>query len=181
MGDLMTVEALRRRRPEALEDLLAAYGREIHAAAYMITRDRQDAEDVVIETLLTAYEKAGSIRDDAALRAWLYRVATNHALGMRRRSGRIVRLQVVPDRIAPGDVGRETTDRTVLLDGVAALPPRTRAALVLRYYADLSVRDVAAALGTSENTVKTQLRDALAALRRTLGEAPAGALEANHA
>lgn len=64
-----TVEALRRRRPEALEDLLAVYGRELQATAYLILRDRADAEDVVVETLLTAYEKAGSIRDDSALRA----------------------------------------------------------------------------------------------------------------
>ncbi len=49
------------------------------------------------------------------------------------------------------------------------LAPRMRAAVVLRYYADLSVRDVAEALGISENTVKTQLREALAHMRRAMG------------
>ena len=58
------------------------------------------------------------------------------------------------------------------------LPPRTRAAVVLRYYADLPVEDVAAAMGTSVNTAKTQLREALAHLRRALADAPA---EARHA
>jgi hypothetical protein len=60
----MTVAALRRRRPEALEDLLATYGPEIQAVAYLILRDRADAEDVVVETLLTAYDRASSIRDE---------------------------------------------------------------------------------------------------------------------
>ena len=55
----MTVEALRRRRPETLADLLRAYGRELQAVAYLILRDRADAEDVVIETLLTAFERGG--------------------------------------------------------------------------------------------------------------------------
>ena len=59
----MTVEALRRHRPETLADLLSAYGRELQAVAYLILRDRGEAEDVVIETLLTAFEHGGSIRD----------------------------------------------------------------------------------------------------------------------
>ena len=101
----MTVEALRRRRPETLAELLDTYGRELQAVAYLILRDRAEAEDVVIETLLTAFEKGGSIRDDQALRAWLLRVATNQALGAKRRSGRLVRLEVVPDRPASLDLG----------------------------------------------------------------------------
>lgn len=174
----MTVEALRRRRPEALEDLLAVYGRELHATAFLILRDRADAEDVVIETLLTAFDKAGSIRDDAALRAWLYRVATNHALQLRRSGARVVRLEVVPEARAPGDFDRASADRVALLAAVDALPRRTRAAVVLRYYADLPVEEVAAAMGTSPNTVKTQLREALEHLRLRLADP---APEARHA
>ena len=175
----MTVEALRRRRPEALEDLLGTYGRELQAVAYLITRDRADAEDIVVETLLSAFDKGGAIRDERALRAWLLRVATNHALQLRRSQARIVRLHVVPDAPAPGDLGRHSDDRVVLMHGLADLPPRTRAAVVLRYYADLPVEDVAAALGKSPNTIKTQLREALVMLRAALGE-PA-TVEARHA
>lgn len=170
----MTVEALRRRRPETLGDLLEAYGRELQSVAYLILRDRSDAEDVVIETILTAWEKAASIRDERALRAWLLRVATNHALGMRRRSVRIVRLEGVPDRRGPGDLGTESSTRLALLAGVEALPIQMRAAVVLRYYADLSVEETAAALGKSPNTIKAQLQTALDRLRTHLAE-PVGA------
>jgi RNA polymerase sigma factor (sigma-70 family) len=166
----MTVAALRRRRPEALEDLLATYGREIQAVAYLILRDRADAEDVVVETLLTAFEKAGSIRDEQSFRAWLLKVATNHALGVRRGNARIVRLHVVPERSAGADLGRTSTDRVALLDGVADLPVQMRAAVVLRYYADLSVDEVATALGKSPNTVKAQLQTALDRLRISLSD-----------
>jgi RNA polymerase sigma factor (sigma-70 family) len=166
----MTVEALRRRRPETLGALLEAYGRELQSVAYLILRDRDEAEDVVIETILTAWEKAGSIRDERALRAWLLRVATNHALGMRRRGGRLVRLEVVPDRGALGDVGAEATNRVALLSGVDALPVQMRAAIVLRYYADLSIEETAAALGKSPNTIKAQLQTALDRLRIHLAD-----------
>lgn len=176
----MTVEALRRRRPEALEDLLEGYGRELQAIAYLILRDRADAEDVVIETLLTAFDKAGSIREERALRSWLIRVATNHALQLRRSQARIVRLHVVPDAPAPGDLGSRSSDRVVLMAGLGSLPPRTRAAVVLRYYADLPVEEVAATLGKSPNTIKTQLREALVMLRAALAD-PALSPEARHA
>ena len=111
----MTVEALRSRRPETLAELLDAHGREIQAVAWLILRDRLLAEDVTIETLLTAFEKAGQIRDDAALRPWLLRVATNRALSMRRRSARVVDLTRRPGsrpRRATSPPTRRTTSRS---------------------------------------------------------------------
>lgn len=161
----MTVEALQGHRPEVLEDLLERYGREIQGVAYLILRDRAAAEDVVMDTLLTALERGDQLRDPGALRPWLLRIATNRALGVRRSSARVVQLHVAPDRPARRT---DEDERLTLLGCVDRLAPRMRAAVVLRYYADLPVRDVADALGTSENTVKTQLREALEHLRRAL-------------
>ena len=107
--------------------------------------------------------------DPAALRPWLLRIATNHALGRRRRGARITFLAVLPEVPASDP---DATDHIALLAGLAGLPLRTRAAVVLHYYADLSVADVAAAMGTSPNTVKTQLRQALDRLRAALADTP---------
>ena len=177
----MTVQALRDRRVETLADLLDRHGRELQAVAYLILRDRSLAEDVAIETLLTAFERAGTIRDDDALRAWLLRVATNKALSIRRSGARVVDLTVVPERTAPGSLADESADRMSLLAGVAELPIRMRAAVVLRYYADLPVDAVAAALGKSPNTIKAQLQTALDRLRTALAEPAAPATETRHA
>jgi RNA polymerase sigma factor (sigma-70 family) len=176
----MTVEALRRRRPSTLADLLEAYGRELQAVAYLVLRDRSEAEDVVIETLLTAFERGAEIRDERALRAWLLRVATNQALGRRRKTARLVRLDLSPDSAGPGDLASESTTRLSLLDGVDRLPTQMRAALVLRYYADLPVEEVAAALGKSPNTIKAQLQTALDRLREHLAEPIAPSLGEAH-
>jgi RNA polymerase sigma-70 factor, ECF subfamily len=166
----MTVEALRRRRPETLAELLAAHGHELQAVAYLILRDRTEAEDVVIETLLTAFERGGGIRDDRALRAWLLRVATNEALGRVRKRARLVRLDATPDMHGPSDMAADSSVRLALLDGMAGLPLQMRAAVVLRYYADLSVDEVAATLGKSPNTIKAQLQTALDRLRVHLAD-----------
>lgn len=163
----MTVDALRKGEPEVLGELLRAHGREIQGVAHLILRDRALAEDVLMDTLLSALDKAPSLRDPAALRPWLLRIATNHALGRRRREARVAYLAVVPDTpVSDAD----PDDRVVLLEALERLPARTRAAVALHYYADLPVADVAAAMGTSPNTVKTQLRRALETMRSQLTE-----------
>ena len=180
----MTVQALRSRQPHTLADLLDRYGREIQAVAFLILRDRALAEDITIETLLTAFERGGSIRDEAALRPWLLKVATNKAISVRRRGSRIVGIDLAPDRAAPGDVAGEAAFRITLIAGIDALPPAMRAAIVLHYYSDLSVEAVATALGKSPNTIKAQLQTALDRLRRSVGDAPtdpATTPEARHA
>ena len=177
----MTVQALRERRIDTLAGLLDTYGREIQGVAYLILRDKALAEDVTIETLLTAFDRGGSIRDEAALRPWLLRVAANKALSVRRSGARVINLAVLPDSIHGGDLATESSDRVVILQAVGALPIQMRAAVVLRYYADLPVEAVAAALGKSPNTIKAQLQTALDRLRRTLSEPALAAGETSHA
>jgi RNA polymerase sigma factor (sigma-70 family) len=176
----MTVDALRRRRPATLDDLLATYGREIQAVAYLILRDRDAAEDVVVETILAAHDRAGQLRDETAMRSWILRIATNHALSTRRREARVVRLDVVTERPAPDDFSVASASRVALLDGIADLPAQMRAAVVLRYYADLPVDEVAAALGKSPNTIKAQLQTALDRLRASLADTTGENREARH-
>lgn len=177
----MTVQALRERRIDTLAGLLDAYGREIQGVAYLILRDRALAEDVTIETLLTAFERGGSIRDEAAVRPWLLRVATNKALTIRRSGARVIHVAAVPDVMHPTELAAEASDRVALLQAVDRLPIQMRAAVVLRYYADLPVEGVAAALGKSPNTIKTQLKTALERLRRTLAEPAIPSGETSHA
>ena len=163
----MTVDALRGHRPEVLGDLLERYGRELQGVAYLILRDRAAAEDVVADTIISAFEHGDTLRDPDALRPWLLRIATNRALDARRAAGRVVQLTVMPETAARAS---DRDEQIALLAVVERLPPRMRAAIALRYYADLSVRDTAAALGTTENTVKSQLREALERLRDALAD-----------
>ena len=171
----MTVEALRRGEPEVLAELLAQHGREIQSVAYLILRNRADAEDVLMDTLLAALDRGSSLRDPSAMRQWLLKIATNDALRRQRRLRTVKWLQLSPDTPGPAF---DTTEHVALLQGLATLPARSRAALVLHYYADLPVAEVAAVMGTSQNTVKSQLRTGLMRLRVLL---EASVVSANHA
>ena len=88
----------------------------------------------------------------------------------------------MPDGAAAGDLGADSTTRMALLDGIASLPIQMRAAVILRYYADQSVDEVAATLGKSPNTIKAQLQTALDRLRIHLADPVGTSLgEAFHA
>jgi RNA polymerase sigma-70 factor (ECF subfamily) len=160
------VEGLRARRPEVLEELLSAYGRQIHGVAYLVLHSTADAEEVVMDTLLTAWDKAGSLRDPEALKPWLLRIATRHSLSRVRRLRQVDPLGAIDLGIA--DPSTSAADHLSLVAAVQELPPRMRAAIGLHYYADLDVDAVAEALGRSRNTVKTELRLGLARLRGVL-------------
>lgn len=135
--------------------------------AYLILGSHADAEEVVIDTMVTAWRKIGDLREPSALSGWLLRIATRHALTRRRRVGATLTLPSEIDERVAGS-GPPSIDRVVLRDALATLPPRMRAAIVLHYYADLTVDGVAAALARSPNTVKSQLREGLVRLRRHL-------------
>jgi RNA polymerase sigma-70 factor (ECF subfamily) len=153
-----------------LDELLERFGREIQEVAYLILRDRGDAEDVMCETLLAALDRAGSLRDPAALRPWLLRIAARRAVDARRRRLRLVSLSMGHDRPMPSV---DEAQHLAVMAALDDLSPRARAAVVLHYYSDLPVADVANALGTSPNTVKTQLRRALDRMRVALADEPA--------
>lgn len=121
--------------------------------------------------MVTAWRKGDQLRDPSALGAWLLRIASRHALTRRRRIG--ATLPLLPEgaeRLA--GAGAPSIDPVALRDALATLPPRMRAAVVLHYYADLTVDGVATALERSPNTIKSQLREGLARLRRQLDETP---------
>jgi RNA polymerase sigma-70 factor (ECF subfamily) len=160
---------LRARRPRALEELLATFGREIQAVAYLILHSQPDAEEVVVDTMVTAWRRAETLREPAALRTWLLRIATRHALSRRRRAAAPSTPLLPDDDRAVGALA-PSIERVALLQALAQLPPQMRAAVALHYVADLTVDDVALALGRSRNTVKSQLRIGLERLRLLLDD-----------
>lgn len=171
LAEQSMVAGLRARDVDALDQLLRTHGAEIQAVAFLILRNEHDAEEVLADTLVTAWRKAGAIREPGALRAWLLTTATR--LALRRRRG--FRPSVVSLEAATGLPSRPASpvDRVALGEAINSLPPRMRAVLALHDIADLSLSDVAAAVGRSENTVKTQLREARARLRESLRDEPA--------
>ena len=144
--------------------MLDEYGRLLQAVAFHILRSHHDAEEVVIDTMVTGWQRIDTLRDPAALRPWLLRISVRHALARRRGSGPA---HEVLAETQPTTAGLDP-DRIALGEALDALPPRMRACLSLHYYAGLSVEETGVALGISPNTAKYHLKAGLERLRAAL-------------
>ncbi|MHA6761184.1 SigE family RNA polymerase sigma factor [Streptacidiphilus sp. PAMC 29251] len=132
--------------------------------AFLLAGERHTAEDLVQTTLERAFVAWWRVSRADDPDAYVRRILVNeHARRFRRRLREHL-VTSVPERAAEGGFGR-VDDRTALLAALAGLPPRQRQAVVLRYWEDLSESQVAAAMGCSVGTVKSQASKGVAKLR----------------
>ncbi|HEU5471415.1 MAG TPA: SigE family RNA polymerase sigma factor [Actinophytocola sp.] len=139
----------------------------LRRAAYLLTGNWHDAEDVVQAAFVRLYGVWHRVRRDTA-DAYLRKVMINVFLSSKR--GQPAREHPVPDLPDLPAAQPVADDRLVLRHALAALTPHQRAVVVLRYWDGLSVAETAAALGISQGTVKSQLHRAVHALRPYLSE-----------
>jgi len=135
--------------------------------------DRQEAEDACQDVFLRAHRAFARLGPEAKSRAWLYRIATNTGLNAARsRTRRVARAIAVDPDALPADAGPSPERREELRAmkrAVEALPPRQRAALMLRQFHDLGYAEIAAALGGNEDAARANVYQALKKLRAALG------------
>jgi RNA polymerase sigma-70 factor (TIGR02960 family) len=182
---------------EAFRELTDPYRRELQVHIYRIVGSPQDAEDLLQETLLSAWRGLDGFEGRASLRAWLYRIATNRSLDALRASrrrpedmqrmtempeptryGEAIWLEPFPDVLiegipdqAPGPDARYEAKEAIALAfivGLQHLPPQQRAVLVLRDVLGFRTGEVAEMLETTEASVNSLLRRAREAFEQRL-------------
>lgn len=141
-------------------------------SAYLLSGDRDVSEDLLQVALVRTARRWDVARDSP--HAYAHRMLVNLLHDRRRHLSRRVSerpLGPLEERLAPVADGTEgLIDRVAMIGAVRGLPVRQREVVVLRFFADLSVSETAAAIGSSEGTVKTHTSRALVALRAALGE-----------
>jgi RNA polymerase sigma-70 factor, ECF subfamily len=167
----------------AFNELVNRYSRKIYRLAKHITQNEEDAEDVLQETFLKAYEHLGSFQGQSKFYTWIVRIAVNESLMKlrKRKSDRTVPLD------EPLDTGEDTVVReiavwdqnpeqqysreevgAILDEAVQSLKPTFRTVFVLRDIEELSTEETAEALGISVPAVKSRLLRARLQLREKL-------------
>ncbi len=167
-GRVADFAAVKSRSRERALEALHEHGPMLLAAARVITLDDDEAKDLVQTTFEIALRRIDTLREPAAICAWLLRIETREAFRVVRRLRRVVRLDgYVAELASPGS---DLAARADMRQALMTLPVRTRAAVALHHLAGLSVRETADALGVTENTIKTQLKTGLARLREVLDD-----------
>ena len=165
-------ELLQTSPEEGARRLVAECGDRLRNIAFRLCLDLDRADELVFRTFSRALAGMATFRSGAPLFPWLRAILVNEWRMDARRSGPSSVSEFSPD---VADAGPDPAETVASLDDAAAvraavdrLPDNLRAAVVLRYYEDLTVPEIARALSVPEGTVKFRLHDARRRLLRTL-------------
>jgi len=141
----------------------------IYRLAYSYVRNKEDALDIVQDSIHKAFANAESLKNPDAIKSWFYRIVVNTSLDFLRKQKRV---QVVDEETLEA-YSKGTSDSYHDFDlerALEELPVKYRSVVVLRYFEDLKIEEVSEVLNENINTVKTRLYQALRVLRVKLND-----------
>ena len=150
----------------AFGEIVKRYQDFIYRQAWGYLRDDEAAKDAAQDVFVAAYKGISYLRNDSALRRWLYRICKNHCLNIIRK--RKLERELRPD--TSGDVTSDMTLTVTLREMISELDDQFQEVIILRYYHDLTYEQIAEVLEVSLSTVKVRLFRAKSELKRMLGE-----------
>lgn len=162
-------------RPGAFDVLVERHRRAVYQLCHRFVANHEDASDLSQEVFLRAFRGLRNFKGQSSLGTWLYRIAVNVCLN---RAAAKPPISEPIDEHPHLDSRTESAAERVLREeqaarvraAIAQLPPKQRAALILRAYHELTHQEIAETLGTSVGAVKANVFHALQNLKRLLGE-----------
>ena len=150
---------------QKVEDQILDNYEAMYRPAYSYVRNEEDALDIVQESVYKAIKNAGKVQQEAYIRTWIWRIVMNTAVDLIRSRKNETGLEEA------GETGKEDTYQDFdTLEALKILEPREKAVIVLRFFEDQKLEDIARTLQENTNTVKTILYRSLKKLRVELTE-----------
>jgi RNA polymerase sigma-70 factor (ECF subfamily) len=167
LKDARVVEECQNGSREAFDVLFRRYRGKVYAIAYSITKNRDEALDIVQEAFTKVFRHLGSFKGDSSFYTWLYRITMNLCIDLRRRSIKTQSVEYVDgqrdvkDENAPVDSPSENLDRKELMDRLMStieqLPYYHRQVILMREIGGMSYEEIAKATKVSKGTVMSRL------------------------
>jgi RNA polymerase sigma-70 factor (ECF subfamily) len=158
---------------ETFRMLVEQYRNVLFGTAYLIMRDRGLAEDVAQEALVKIWKQLPSLRSPNSAKAWMVRIVVNEVKQqVRKKRVPIASLEQVSEIMGKPNATEmaliRDEERKALKQALDKLPSEQREAIVLRYFSDLTVPEIAGVMNQGEGTIKSRLSRALDRLREIL-------------
>jgi len=153
------------RRQARLEEVYRVQVAPLQRLAFLLTGDHHLAEDITQQAFVKFYRRLLNLRESAAAPAYLRKTVVNLARGHHRRTERERRHMELHERPTEASSAPDVEQRDLIIRTLADLPYRQRAAIVLRFYEDLSELQAAQVLGCSPVAMKSLTARAMATLR----------------
>lgn len=152
----------------ALEQLLKLEKEKLYRIAFTYVRNEEDAIEVFQQTVLQAVESIHQLREPAYFSTWLTRICINHALTALRKKRKVVMLEDVAEHLSAKEPSEHLVHKLDVANALGKLPEKYQTVLLLRFYQDLSVKQIMEVLDCPEGTVKTNIHRGLALLKKSL-------------
>jgi len=158
------------------ELIVEMYSGEIFSYIWRMLNGREDAEDCLQDVFLRAYKAFHRLNQEANIRAWLYKIATNTAISFRKKLNRIRSQELIlnddlaSQACSPWDQTLLKERLRILMQIINELPYRQRAALMLRKYQELTYAEISEILSCSQETVRANVYQALKKIRSRYSE-----------
>ena len=165
-----TVKGSDRNQEYALTSMIDQYQIPLLQMCFMYLHDKALAEDAVQETFLKAYKAMSTFHGACSEKTWLMRIAINTCRDMKRSTWfRYIDRHMTPEDIAPAPAPQvEDFDAEELAQAIVKLPDKYKTVVLLYYYQDMTMREIADALGIAVSSVSGRLKQACAKLRKVL-------------
>ncbi|AGA68405.1 RNA polymerase sigma factor, sigma-70 family [Desulfitobacterium dichloroeliminans LMG P-21439] len=162
---------LSKKSARELEDYLLTNQEYIYRLAYSYVKNPEDALDLVQESIIKAISSADLLKDTQGMKSWVYRIVVNTALDFLRKQKRMVVVdQETLNNYTESAAGADDYSDLDLAKAIEGLTPTDRSRIVLRYYEDLKIEEVAFILKENVNTTKSRLYGTLKKLRLQMEE-----------
>jgi RNA polymerase sigma factor (sigma-70 family) len=155
---------------EAFEMIIRTHSRTLFAIAYGILQDREEAEDVVQESLVKAWKMRWRVREPEKFPAWLCMIARHRARDVFRKRRTVTLSDEATESLA-SETSRDASDQLLdrqLQSALAQLPELHRSALTLRYFEEMDYHSIEKLLGLTNGALRGILGRALAAMRKQM-------------
>ncbi len=155
-----------------LSTLIDEYGSGVLNTAYLYLKDKQLAEDVFQEVFIKAYQKINTFEFRSSIKTWLIRITINQCKDMIKSAYR-KKVHIGIDENehiikSAEQVAEENIENEMLYSAVMSLQPKHREIIMLRYYNELSLDEIAEILQISNGAVRTRLSRTTALLKKTI-------------
>lgn len=152
-----------------IENYVTDYKEVIYRLAYSYVRNSQDALDIVQESIYKSFVYMDSLKDPKAIKTWFYRIVVNTSIDFIRKRKR--EILVDKEFLLNNDTGHRDDYKNIDLEtALYQLPHDYRIIIILRYFEDLKIKEIAEVLDLNINTVKTRLYKALEDLKIEIKE-----------
>jgi RNA polymerase sigma-70 factor, ECF subfamily len=162
------IKKVKKGSKQAFQDLIQDEKNKLYRMAFIYVKNENDALDILQETIYKAFISIHSLKDPQYFSTWMMKILINNSLDFLKKRDRVIPFEKVEDQ--KNHQYQKMEEKMDLIEAIKKLDEQYKTVIILRYYRDMTIKQIAEILQCPEGTVKTNIHRGLQKLKITLGE-----------